>query len=532
MYQRAHQMTLAAILLALLLQASSAIPTAPAGFGPRPRDGALRPIESPRGSTFYVSTSGTPAGDGSEERPWDIRTALAFPKSVKPGDTIWIRGGKYGDGAAGAVLRSRLVGAPAAPIVVRAWPGERAIIDAWLQVGCCEGDPKPAEGAWVWFRDLEFAGYNPDRSSGKSGPPSYTAMANHAAADSWAPGVRFINCIVHDTAGGLSLWQESTGSEAYGNIIYFVGGQGPDRGHGHGFYVQNSTGVKRLTDNIVFDNFGNGFQCYGSSKASVRGLRVEGNAVFNNGAIANTSSASDNLLFAGGRDGVDDLQVVGNFTWFSRGINGYNEIGYPWSLSNGNAVISDNYFVGGFDPLDLWRWRGLDIRHNLFLSAERPAINLKPASDNHDYRASHNVYYGSGSFTFDGMGKDWSHWRDVTGMDTDSRYAGARPSGVSIAVRPNRYERGRANIVVYNWDRAATVTVDVSDALEPGAAFEVRDAQNFFGPPVLRGVYRSSPIQIPMTGLAAAQPVGNVPRPAVHTAPDFAVFVLRTVSSK
>ena len=526
------RVTLAWTMAALLIQAASGIQTPAADLGPRPHDPALKRIDSPHGSEFYVSPHGGPNGDGSRDRPWDLATALSAPKAVKPGDTIWVRAGRYGEGGAHAVLHSRLLGAPGMPVVVRARPGERAVVDAWLQVGCCEADPKPSEGGWVWFRDLEFAGFEPDRTSGTSGPPNYSAMANHAGADSWAPGTRFINCIVHDTSGGLSLWQESTDSEAYGNLVYFVGGQGPDRGHGHGFYVQNDSGFKHLTDNIVFDNFGNGFHCYASSKAAVRNLVVEGNAVFNNGGIANASSASDNFLFAGGRDGVDGLQLVGNFTYFSRGINGYNEIGYPWSMLNGNAVIADNYFVGGFDPLDLWRWRGLEIRHNLVMSAERPLLGLKPASDAYHYRADRNVYYGSGTFTLDGTGKDWAHWRDATGLDSDSRYAGARPSGVSVSVRPNRYERGRANIVVYNWDQAASVRVDAAGILDSGTAFEVRDAENFFGPPVLRGVYHNGPLEIPLTGLTATQPNGSVPRPAVHTSPEFAVFVLRTAATK
>jgi hypothetical protein len=528
----ADQLALGWTLAALLIQAASGIQAPAADCGPRPRGTAVKRIESPHGAEFYVAPGGRSSGDGSRERPWDLATALSAPKAIKAGDTVWLRAGRYGEGGARAVLHSRLVGAPAMPIVVRAWPGERAIIDAWLQVGCCEGEPRPSEGGWVWFRDLEFAGFQPDRTSGRSGPPDYSAMANHAGADSWGPGVRFINCIVHDTSGGLSLWQESTEAEAYGNLIYFVGGQGPDRGHGHGLYVQNDAGIKHLTDNIVFDNFGNGFHCYASAKAGVRNLVVEGNAVFNNGSIANSSSASDNFLFAGGRDGVDGLQLAGNFTYFSRGINGYNEIGYPWSMANGSAVIADNYFVGGFDPLDLWRWRGLEIRHNLFLSAERPAVGLKPASDAHDYRAGRNLYYGAGAFTLDGNSKDWSHWRDATGMDADSRYAGARPSGVSVTVRASRYEAGRATIVIYNWDLAPSVRVDAGGILAAGAAFEVRDAQNFFGAPVLRGVYRNAPLEIPLKGLSAAQPNGAVPRPAVHTAPEFAVFVLRSAEPR
>ncbi len=63
---------------------------------------------------FYVSPAGRPSGDGSMEAPWDLATALAHPKRVKPMDTIWVRGGTY----RGRFV-SNLKGAQDAPIVVR-----------------------------------------------------------------------------------------------------------------------------------------------------------------------------------------------------------------------------------------------------------------------------------------------------------------------------------------------------------------------------------------------------------------------------
>jgi hypothetical protein len=528
------RLKLACVLAGFLLETSSGSQTTTGAAGPRPRAVRADRVALPSGREFFVSPSGTASGNGSREHPWDIETALRHPAAVKPGDTIWIRGGRYGSGAAGAVLRSRLTGTPRDPIVVRARPGERAIIDAWLQVGCCEGDSKPGEGAWVWFWGLEFAGFHSDRSSGRSGPPDYTAMANHAGADTWAPGSRFINCIVHDTSGGLSLWQENSGGEAYGNLIYHVGGQGPDRGHGHGFYAQNGDGFKRLADNIVFNNFGNGMQCYGSNKARVRNFVVEGNIVFDNGSIAAANSASDNILFAGGEGGAQDIRILDNYTYFRPGIDGYNELGYPWSEINGTAVVRDNYFVGGLDPVDIWRWASFEFTNNLVAEAAHPLINLVPPKSpaTTTYKFDNNLYYGSGSFTIDQSGKSWPQWRAAGGMDANSRHSANRPSGASAFVRPNRYEPGRGHIVIYNWDRSPVVPVDVSAVLQPGARYELRDAENYFGKPVIEGVYKGERLPVPMTGLTAAQPNGSVPRPAVHTAPDFGAFVLLTVSKE
>lgn len=519
---------------ALLVRAASGFPAGAgeqAAAGPRaaepPAGNAIAP---PRGHSFYVSTRGSAAGDGSEARPWDLETALAQPNAVRPGDTIWVRGGRYGDGSPGATVHSRLVGTEGLPIVVRGYPGERAILDEWLQVGCCQDGAQPRQGSWVWFWDLEFAGYDPDRSSGRSGPPEWSRMANHAGADTWAPGTRFVNCVVHDTGGGFSLWQEDSGGEAYGNIVYHVGGQGPDRGHGHGFYVQNLSGVKRLADNIVFDNFGAGIHCYGSKTAAVRDLVLEGNAVFDNGAIADTHSASDNVIVAGGQGGAQNILLKRNFTYFRPELSGYNEMGDPWSASNGAAVLEDNYFAGGMDALDIWRWQSIRFVHNLVMSGAHPMVNLALLQPAAAYQWDDNLYYGSGSFTVDSRGRQWADWRGAMGLDAHSKYDGPRPEGTVIAVRPNRYERGRANIIIYNWNRAASVMVSLTGIVERGARYEVRDAQNFFGAPVRRGIYQGGPLELPMTGLTAAQPNGRVSRPHVHTAPEFAVFVVRTVT--
>src|SRR4051794_17269054 len=71
-------------------------------------------------SSFYASPPGSPAGDGSLVRPWDLATALNAP-AILPGDTLWLRGGTY-DGA----FTSTLAGTPQAPIQVRSATGEHA----------------------------------------------------------------------------------------------------------------------------------------------------------------------------------------------------------------------------------------------------------------------------------------------------------------------------------------------------------------------------------------------------------------------
>jgi hypothetical protein len=95
-------------------------------------------------------------------------------------------------------------------------------------------------------------------------------------------------------------------------------------------------------------------------------------------------------------------------------------------------------------------------------------------------------------------------------------------------VRPNKYEPGRATIVVYNWGHRPTVSVDVSSTLRVGARFELRNVQDLFGPPVLSGAYSGGTVDIPMTGVELPRPAGRGQAPALpsRTGPAFDVFIL------
>ena len=132
------------------------------------------------------------------------------------------------------------------------------------------------------------------------------------------------------------------------------------------------------------------------------------------------------------------------------------------------------------------------------------------------YRWDFNSYlsdHGPGPQFANASGRfGFAQWRRATGLDLHSRASATRPAGVNVFVRPNRYEAGRANIVIYNWDLRDRVPVDVSSVLSPGAQFEIRDAQNYFAEPVLRGVYKGEPLLLPANLSKVALPVGNVER--------------------
>lgn len=71
---------------------------------------------------YYVSPRGSDANPGSETQPW--RTIQHAADTLEPGDTAWVRRGRYRERI--SLTKS---GLPGQPITLRAFPGERPVID-------------------------------------------------------------------------------------------------------------------------------------------------------------------------------------------------------------------------------------------------------------------------------------------------------------------------------------------------------------------------------------------------------------------
>ena len=78
---------------------------------------------APPARAYYASTRGNDRDAGSIARPW--RTLQFALDRLGPGDTLFVRGGTYFER-----LTASVHGTPGAPIVVRSYPGERAVLDS------------------------------------------------------------------------------------------------------------------------------------------------------------------------------------------------------------------------------------------------------------------------------------------------------------------------------------------------------------------------------------------------------------------
>jgi hypothetical protein len=430
---------------------------------------------------FFVSPGGNPEATGAIDDPWDLSGALGRPERVQPGDTVYLRGGVY-EAPKGGYFRSSLFGAQDAYIEVRPFQGEHAVIDGGFEV----------RGAYVVFRDLEVMSSKTLRKTSQPGPWP-TDITQPTGFNVFAPYSKIVNNIIHDGSLGISAWKEAFDSEFYGNLIYYHGWLGPDRPHGHGIYMQNESGRKVLAENIVFGQFELGMQFYGTEAAKLDGIHLEGNAIFNSGMLGGRPSRNIHL---GGESVAENAVVRQNFTYFPTDTNhgGENNIGYyPFGAGCRNLLLTDNYFVSGGISLTLFKCQVASMSGNLLFGETR-------AFEPSEY--PQNTYIS----------------------------ARERPKQNAVFVRPNAYEAGRANIVVYNWTRADRVQVDLSKTgLADGDLYEIRDAQNFFAEPVAAGRYTGRPVSIPMRGSVVAVPVGKVDFPPAHTDREFGVFVSRKV---
>jgi uncharacterized protein YjdB len=404
---------------------------------------------------YYVAPGGSSTNDGSSTRPWTLAYALGGAGGrIRPGDTVWVRGGTYY-----APFRSTLVGTALAPIVVRAYPGERAIIDGVNTTS----DNFVVAGSWSVMWGLEFTSTAPSR---------YATVINHNYRANTVinngPHNKYINIVIHDGGVAFFNYPQQWDVEVHGSIIYNNGWQAPDRGHGHAMYIKSDVGPVVARDNVLFNQYGYGIHVYTNSGSGwLNNIWLEGNVSFGSGSLSpsGTSANIGNL----GQPLANALVVKNNMTYFAPSLSGSNLV-----LGSGDGLTATGNYVVGGAGMSQGSWTNATVTGNTVLSA-----------------------------------------------------TAAAPT--KVFVRPNAYEPGRANIIVYNPSGQGSVTVDLSGVVPAGARYEVRNVQDLFGAPVASGTY-GGPISIPMGGVRAPTPVGLSSSPAPTTGPYFDVFIVTIVS--
>jgi hypothetical protein len=479
----------------------------------------------PAPTDSYVAPDGRGGADGSVNDPWDLATALAKGK-VPAGRTIWMRGGVYF-----GPFDSALAGRRDAPVTLRSYPGERAVIADARAVG--SGGTLNVRGEWAIYRDFNVTNTSADRR--------YSEERRPMAIEVQAPNTKFINLVIHDT-GHIGFWKEAVDSEIYGSIIFNAGQFDPEAGGGraakiHGIYTQNNEGTKLVADNVIFNQFGWGIHAY-PNPGDLDGFRIEGNVVFNNGRWAGDHLRYNNLLVNGYSPyAAERISITNNYFYHSesqRPIGKFSDanvcLGGADPVTNDDVAFRNNYIVNGLPGILMGSWKNVAVTGNTIVAPQR-AVQFVPGAESKISSGewNDNRYFvdgpGASAFTVDGQSMGFDDWRRKTGYDSGSQITLGRPSGMEVFVRPNRYEPGRAHVIVFNWDRQDAVEVDVSGVLAAGDRYELRNVEDYSGDPIASGIYSGGRLRVPIGGSTVSEPLGYRASDT-SSDPQFRVFVL------
>lgn len=212
-------------------------------------------------------------------------------------------------------------------------PPWSAIIDGRLFV---EHEPgQSAPNTVIEDLIIRYTGWTTRRTEQSgSGPKGFDFLTGLTIK---APGCRVSRCLIHDVAG-VGLF--STGSVMEDCVIQRVGWDAPDRGHGHGLYLQGEdVTIRRCVFGTGFTDFG--LHAYGSEKARLSRITIE-------------SCLVEGILLVGGGSPVQGLTI--RDTTCDQLFLGYGRGPVGQSATLEGILVRDNVLIrGGWDLI-----RGLE----------------------------------------------------------------------------------------------------------------------------------------------------------------------------
>lgn len=476
-------------------------------------------LPSAAAADYYVAPNGTSTGPGTLNQPYSLAKALSGSVGA-PGDTFWLRGGTYKLG----YLETKIQGAAGKPITFRQMPGELARVDGALSFWGSQGY------ITLWGFELFSSDLNHiSQQTGKGMNPTDINLKSGLWV--FVPNMKFINMIIHDhVRHGIYMSEQAINTVVHGCIVYNNGWMSPDMGDGHSFYVQSIGGSTELSDNLAFNGACNNFQIYTDhSGGTLSNVKLDGNVAFNAG-ISSTANSRQYRNYILGVDSpatrADNLTFVNNMSYYIPGSRSLPQVQIGRAGANGTAVVTNNYLPVG---LMFNNWSAVTFRDN-FIAPQNSdyVVNLKKDLVTPSGLWNNNTYSRpttGNTFAINSSGADFTKWKSSTSFDSASTMGSGAMTGTKVIVRPNKYDAGRAHIIVYNWNKAATVSADVSSVLTVGTTYEVRNAQDYFAAPVLTGTYNGAPLQLPMNNLSVAKPNAGWATPP-PTGPTFNTFVL------
>ena len=421
------------------------------------------PLLSESVTGYFASPTGRANALGTLQDPLALQNAIGENSPLQAGDKLWLLEGLY----SGAFV-SKIRGTSALPIQIRPLRNARVVLDG-------RGSNASAlriDGQWVEYYGLEIASSSTARVSQERGS-SPSDISGNSGMTIFAANTLVANCIIHDNlGGGISSWRTSgeANSELYGNIIYNNGWTAPDRGHGHAIYIQNRSGYKKMTNNIIFFGFATGIHAY-TEGGQINNFDIEENVWFMTGASDPRSSQKKDNCLVGGFQPVKNLLLKNNIGYSENGRG--TRIGYGGSVVGQDAVLENNY-----------------LSENFWVAGEWDSLTL--------------------SNTTILRGRTGSSQSFVTDLGDNTFEEQPPVSGKKVFVQANAYDPLRARVAIFNNDEDDTIDVDLSAILQEGEAYRVHSVFDLFGAPMFSGVYDGNLVAFSMGSVTPPQPRGMI----------------------
>lgn len=388
------------------------------------------------------------------------------------------------------------------------------------------------EGQWLEFWDLEFENINTNRTGPR--PKAVYNKNSHNA---------YVRLLIRDS--GTGIFNEPTAQDVdfSGCVVYNYGFEGAGKPD-HAFYIKSNVGGVRLHDNIAYNGYGYGIHAFSDvSTAHVNGVTLQGNVIFNSSMLSTSRKA--NILIGANKAGVQ-LQndtAISNMTYWPLTMTSSvpnMRIGYNNSYPGSNVYVKSNLVAGGRPAFEMIDWSTATVTSNTFHthSSTGTVVNfLDQSLPNGSYDWSSNTHYRASSaaaWYYNGW-TDFLTWQGrVTPLAATDNAPSAAPPSNWVVTRILSYGGGpccdittEANLIVYNWTNAPTVTVNPDPVFEPGEQcdpYEVWNAQTMAWP-ILTGCWRGGMLTLPLVAVTPPRPVGGPPSPTTGTG--FHVFLLR-----
>lgn len=476
---------------------------------------------------------GSPNGDGSLDKPWDLQTALSqSSKRVNGGDIILLHKGIYN-----GRYKSTLKSVNEKFITVSGFEDDLVILN-----GNIESKVKQVleiSGNNIVFKNFEVT-FLGEYSRNEHNDNFKACTGIHHVS-----GVaKFQNLKIYNNPGlGFGSWKNTGGSVIEDCMIYFNGWDGKVRGSGEGMYVQNnSEEVRVIRNNIIFGNYYKGIEVWSASSGNkgdfVKNIILSNNIIFNNG-VPSGRHWGNVIVATNDKEAINiarNIKLNNNVLYHNVDLLTHKKLGNASSLALGfikqapveNVEVANNVIIGQNNGFSIIPAKSLLFKNNIVYTGY---IHLdkttKPFLETGKLSLSDNIYYTKKNKAFRILEhKDYtlSEWQNTFDVDKESEWKHLKDFEIKpvlkiqkLSSKPNEFN---VALLEKNGD---DVTVDFSNYnIKRNSSFKIYDLENRNKVVKSGTISKNEKITFPMSLKAFEKPLHNTI--AIKSADNFGVY--------